>query len=202
MQSDKVARLHDRLSKVAAAAVAVTPSSAPSSAPSTPAHSAAAKPASPDDDAIVAALKATLDKEEKDAEQKVVYNAFCHQLALLFHAETPFFFSLRRRRDANKRAPKYSRNFTIPITLPPPQTLSQPPRRPARLPRRAKRTQKLPFASELACVFAPYLKPPSRVTYFRELDLKFEADKQKALSGILAEVIRTRNPYLLRIIVF
>jgi hypothetical protein len=46
------------------------------------------------------------------------------------------------------------------------------------------------------------LKPPSRVTYFRELDLKFEADKQKALSGILAEVIRTRNPYLLRIIVF
>jgi hypothetical protein len=82
VQSDKVARLHDRLSKVAAAAVAVTPSSAPSSAPSTPAHSAAAKPASPDDDAIVAALKATLDKEEKDAEQKVVYNAFCHQLAL------------------------------------------------------------------------------------------------------------------------
>ena len=84
MQSDKVARLHERLSKVAAAAVAVTPSAAPSA----PAHSAAAKPASPDDDAIVAALKATLDKEEKDAEQKVVYNAFCHQLALLFHAET------------------------------------------------------------------------------------------------------------------
>ncbi len=65
------------------------------------------------------------------------------------------------------------------------------------MPHRAKRTQKLPFASELACVLAPYLKPPSRVTYFRELDLKFEADKQKALAGILAEVIRTRNPYLL-----
>jgi hypothetical protein len=69
MQSDKVARLHERLSKAAAAAVSALPS---------PVHSVAvkpvaAKPASPDDDAIVAALKATLDKEEKDAEQKVVH---------------------------------------------------------------------------------------------------------------------------------
>ncbi len=38
-------------------------------------QSAAAKPASPDDDAIVAALKATLDKQEKDEELKVVRTA-------------------------------------------------------------------------------------------------------------------------------
>jgi hypothetical protein len=69
------------MTNVAAAHVASAPkiaeahvASAASSVPSASVKPEAAKPASPDDDAIVAALKATLDKEEKDAEQKVVTN--------------------------------------------------------------------------------------------------------------------------------
>ena len=85
---DKVSRLHARLldaakaklqsqnearltaaTSAAANPAASTPASAQSSA-AHPSAAAAVKVASPDDDAIVAALKATLDKEEKDAEAK------------------------------------------------------------------------------------------------------------------------------------
>jgi hypothetical protein len=72
VESDKVSRLHARLSH--AAQVAVQNAAAPLSAPSAAVHPAAAKPSSPDDDAIVAALKATLDSQEKSAEQKVVFH--------------------------------------------------------------------------------------------------------------------------------
>ena len=54
MESDKVSRLHARLSH--AAQVAAANAAAPSSVPSAAVQPAAAKPSSPDDDAIVAAL--------------------------------------------------------------------------------------------------------------------------------------------------
>jgi hypothetical protein len=150
VQSDKVARLHERLSKVAAAAVSSSPTPVHSAAVKT----AAAKPASPDDDAIVAALKATLDKEEKDAEQKVVSAppVFSSPPCLLPPTRHVF---LRRKRGANKRAQRSSRNFTTLITSLPPLVGPPLPRRPTGfqqlLRRRASRILKLLFESALLC---------------------------------------------------
>jgi hypothetical protein len=79
VESDKVSRLHARLiARANVAAVSTADSAAPVPSDSSIASSSkpAAKAASPDDDEIVAALKATLDKEEKDAELKEVAALF------------------------------------------------------------------------------------------------------------------------------
>ena len=96
---EKVSRLHARLldaakSKIQSQNVArlsAAPTAAATPAVETPSAAVkpvAAKAASPDDDAIVAALKATLDKEEKDAELKQVTSSH-HALPPLSNSPPP-----------------------------------------------------------------------------------------------------------------
>jgi len=167
VETDRVSRLHAKLvqaalshsaaTQVASALPSVEAASAPSAVePSTSVQSAAAKPASPDDDAIVAALKATLDKQEKDEELKV---------------ET------QRRKQAGA---KILEEFHSPHLAAAPNAAS---------------TVETPSAVSAA---APLTEQDTEAALRKELDLKFEADKQKALSGILAEeragLLSTKSP--------
>ncbi len=157
--SDKVSRLHARLSQPSHAAAHIA-------AVSAALQTAAAKPSSPDDAAIVAALKATLDTQEKNAEKEVVF---------LPHPSPPFSStslsvtihpSHRRNSDASKRAPRFSRSSTL---------TTSPPHRPPLLLRlrvlqlqrhRASRTLKRHFASQWSCSSVVMPRPPLPTSTF------------------------------------